>query len=151
MNSTGPGLRERALRYLARRDHSRAELAKKLAPHGSAAEIDAILDRMSELSLQSDARFAAAWVRGHAAKFGRGRMKNELARRGLDCESIEEALAQDELSDEITRARALWRARFGAFPADAREWARQARFLQARGFAAEVIRKLLRDVPDESA
>jgi regulatory protein len=146
-----PSLRERALRYLARRDHSRAELARKLAPHGSPEEIDAVLDRMSELALQSDARYAEAWVRGHAARFGHTRLRAELARRGLARELIESTLDTDELADESERARALWQAKFHASPADAREWARQARFLQARGFSPDLIRKLLKEAPDESA
>ncbi|MDR2690475.1 MAG: recombination regulator RecX [Azoarcus sp.] len=147
-----PSLRERALRYLARRDHSRAELARKLAPHGSPEEIDRLLDRMSELALQSDARYAEAWVRSHAARFGRDRLRGELARRGVERELIESTLDAQDMDTEIGRARALWQARFhGEPPADAREWARQARFLQTRGFAADLIRKLLKDAPDESA
>jgi regulatory protein len=141
-------LRERALRYLARRDHSRAELARKLAPHGTAEEIEAVLDRMTELSLQSDARMAASWVRGHAERFGRARLQNELARRGVARELIEETLADDDLASELERAGALWRARFHTAPADAREWARQARFLSGRGFSAEIIRTVLRAQPE---
>ncbi|GHT87234.1 hypothetical protein FACS1894116_07490 [Betaproteobacteria bacterium] len=148
---TEPSLRERALRHLARRDYSRAELVKKLAPYGTTEEIDAVLERMSELSLQSDTRFAAAWVRSHAARFGRRRLQNELARRGVDHDLIEETLADDALDDERGRARALWQAKFGLPPADAREWARQARFLQARGFAMDIIHRLLKEAPGESA
>jgi regulatory protein len=145
---TGPNLRERALRYLARRDHSRAELARKLAPHGSAGEVEAVLDHMGELSLQSDARMAASWVRSHAGRFGRARLQNELAHRGLPPELIEEALAGGEMASELERARAVWQAKFHAAPADAREWARQARFLHARGFATELIRAVLREEPE---
>jgi regulatory protein len=142
-----PSLRERALRCLARRDYSRAELARKLAPHGSAEEIETVLARMGELSLQSDARMAANWVRAHAGRFGRARLRNELARRGVGSELIEEALAGEDLAGELERARALWRAKFGALPGDAREWSRQARFLHARGFAAEIVRAALRENP----
>ena len=79
-----PSLRERALRHLARRDHSRAELARKLAPHGEPAEIEAVIERMRELGLQSDERYAEAFVRGKAARFGAARLRSELARRGID-------------------------------------------------------------------
>jgi regulatory protein len=144
-------LRERALRYLARRDHSRAELTRKLAPHGTAEEIAAVLDRMSELSLQSDARMAASWVRGHAERFGHARLQNELARRGVARELIEETLADEDLATDLERASALWRAKFHTAPADAREWARQARFLNGRGFSAETIRTILRAQPEDSA
>ncbi|ATE61390.1 recombination regulator RecX [Thauera sinica] len=144
-------LRERALRYLAQRDHSRAELARKLAGHGSAEEVAEVVARMGELGLQSDRRFAEAWVRGKAGRFGTARLRNELARRGVERELVDAALAAECVESELERARAVWRTKFGTAPADAREWARQARFLQTRGFAAEVIRKLLKEQPDESA
>ncbi len=146
-----PGLRERALRCLARRDHSRAELARKLAAHGSSAEIEAVLLRMAELGLLSDARFAEVFVRGKAARFGASRLRRELSQRGLERELIDEVLASAELEPELDRARTLWRSRFGVAPEGAREWARQARFLQSRGFSTEVIRKLLKEPDDESA
>ncbi|TAH47566.1 MAG: recombination regulator RecX [Betaproteobacteria bacterium] len=144
-------LRERALRYLAQRDHSRTELARKLAAHGSAAEVAEVVARMGELGLQSDRRFAEAWVRSKAVRFGAARLRNELGRRGVERELVDEALAAECVESELERARAVWRAKFGAPPADAREWARQARFLQTRGFATDVIRKLLKEQPDESA
>ena len=146
-----PSLRERALRYLAQRDHSRAELARKLGSYGSAEEIEAVLARMGELGLQSDSRFAAAWVRSKAGRFGAARLRSELARRGLERELVDEAIVGECVESELDRARTVWRAKFGAAPADAREWARQARFLQTRGFAVDVIRKLLKEPSDESA
>ena len=146
-----PSLRERALRHLARRDHSRAELAKKLAAHGDAGEIEAIIERMGELGLQSDSRYAEAFVRGKAARFGSGRLRSELARRGIDRDLIDEAIAGECVESEADRARAVLRGRFTEPPADAREWARQARFLQTRGFAPDLIRKLLKEPYDESA
>ncbi len=146
-----PGLRERALRHLARREHSRAELVRKLAPHGSGTEIDEVLARLTELGLLSDTRFAEAWVRGKAGRFGAARLRSELSRRGVDRELVDAAIAGECTESELDRARGVWRSRFGETPADAREWARQARFLQARGFAVDVIRKLLKEHPDESA
>ena len=146
-----PSLRERALRHLARRDHSRAELARKLAPHGETAEIEAVIERMRELGLQSDERYAEAFARGKAARFGAARLRSELARRGIDRDRIDEALAGECVESEAERARAVLRGRFSSPPADAREWARQARFLQTRGFAPELIRKLLKEPYDESA
>ncbi|NMG34653.1 recombination regulator RecX [Azoarcus sp. TTM-91] len=150
-----PSLRERAIRLLARRDHSRAELARKLAAHGAVEEVEAVLDRMTELDLQSDRRYAEAWVRAKAARYGATRLRSELARRGLDRDTIEEALAAEcpaeEGCTELERARAIWRGRFSCTPADAHEWARQARFLHGRGFSTEVIRKLLKENHDEPA
>ena len=146
-----PSLRERALRHLARRDHSRAELARKLAPHGETAEIEAVIERMRELGLQSDERYAEAFVRSKATRFGAARLRNELAHRGIDRDRIDEALAGECVESEAERARAVLRARFATPPTDPREWARQARFLQTRGFAPELIRKLLKEPYDESA
>ncbi len=146
-----PSLRERALRHLARRDHSRAELARKLAAHGDADEIDAVIERMGELGLQSDTRYAEAFVRGKAGRFGASRLRSELARRGIDRDLINEAIAGECVESEGDRARAVLRGRFTEPPADAREWARQARFLQTRGFAPDLIRKLLKEPYDESA
>ena len=146
-----PSLRERALRHLARRDHSRAELARKLSAHGDADEIDAVIERMGELGLQSDTRYAEAFVRGKAGRFGASRLRSELARRGIDRDLIDEAIAGECVESEADRARAVLRGRFTEPPADAREWARQARFLQTRGFAPDLIRKLLKEPYDESA
>ncbi|MCK6409474.1 MAG: RecX family transcriptional regulator, partial [Thauera sp.] len=101
--------------------------------------------------LQSDSRYAEAFVRSRAARVGSSRLRSELSRRGIDRELIDEAIAGECVESELDRARAVLHSRFSAAPADAREWARQARFLQARGFAPELIRKLLKEPHDESA
>ncbi|MCL4758032.1 MAG: recombination regulator RecX [Rhodocyclaceae bacterium] len=147
----GSSLRERAIRLLAQREHSRAELERKLAPHGSAQEIEETVDRMTELGLLSDQRFAEAWVRSHAARFGTARLRHDLAQRGVARELIDAALNEVCPEDDLDRARAVWRSRFGQPPADLRERAKQGRFLQARGFAPGVIARLLREVGDEPA
>lgn len=147
----GPSLRERALRHLARREHARAELAAKLASHGTREEIDDVLDRLTELGLLSDARFAQSWVRAKAQRFGAPRLRRELARRGVATDEIDAALATEDIDGELERARRVWAAKFDGAPRDMREWARQARFLQGRGFTTDVIRKLLKEAPDESA
>ena len=122
-----------------------------LDAHGDADEIDAVIERMGELGLQSDTRYAEAFVRGKAGRFGASRLRSELARRGIDRDLINEAIAGECVESEGDRARAVLRGRFTEPPADAREWARQARFLQTRGFAPELIRKLLKEPYDESA
>jgi regulatory protein len=146
-----PGLRERALRCLALRDHARAELARKLAGHGSPEEVAAVLQSLDELGLLSDDRFAESFVRAKAGRLGNGRLAQELARKGVDREIIGTALAGSGAANELARAREVWARKFGAPPADNREWARQVRFLQGRGFATETIRKLLKDCHDEPA
>ena len=144
-------LRERAARFLARRDHSRAELARKLASHGNPEEIEDVLNRMTELGLLCDRRFAEAWVRGKASRFGAARLRHDLVQRGVARETVDEALAAECGDDDLDRARVVWKTKFGAAAADACDWAKQARFLQSRGFAGDVIRKLLKETPDESA
>ena len=151
MSEQADRLRQKALRLLALRDHSRAELARKLAALGTPQEVDATLDRMAELGLQSDRRYAEAWVRSKAGRFGTARLKMELARRGIAADMVAEVLSGGELDSDIERARAVWAAKFGDAAQDRKEWARQARFLQGRGFTSEVIAKLLKEVPDESA
>lgn len=138
-------LRQRAIRMLARREHTRAELARKLAPHGTADEIAAVLAEMQTAQLQSDSRAAESYVRSHAHRLGAARLRQTLRTRGIAGELIDKELAESSLPDELERARAVWRKKFENAPANAQEWARQARFLQSRGFAGDIIRRLLKE------
>jgi regulatory protein len=122
-------LAARALGYLARREHSRAELARKLAPHaGSAADLDRLLDELQAKRLLSDRRFTDVLVRSRGERFGAARVKQELAARGVDPELVREAAGRLSRS-EFERAKAVWQRKFGAAAADAAERARQMRFL----------------------
>ncbi len=138
-------LTQRAVRLLARREHTRAELLRKLAPHGTEDEIATVIGQLTQQGLQSDTRFAAAYVRSNAARHGQARLRQTLRTKGVETELINEQLANGDMADEATRAAALWRRKFGTPAADAKEWAKQARFLQARGFSSDIIRRLLRD------
>jgi regulatory protein len=145
----GLSLRQRALRLLAGREHTRSELVQKLGGKATATEIEQVLDQLQAEDLLSDARFAASYVRSHSARLGRARLAQTLRSKGVSNELAEQELdsqlnATSE-GDEIERARALWTRKFGVFPRDAREWARQARFMQFRGFSGEVIRQVLRE------
>ena len=145
-------LHERALRCLALREHSRLELARKLDGLGSQDEVNAELDRLVDLGLLSDARFADAYIRAKADRFGASRLRGELVRRGVAQDLIVSAIEEIDSNSERDRARAILHRKFATPPADAREWARQARFLQGRGFATEIIRRVLREQPgDEPA
>lgn len=149
---SAPSLKSTALRMLATREHSRAELKRKLtAKADEGDDVEAVLDRMAETGLQSDARFAESYVRSRAGKLGAARIRRELVERGVTDELAEEALDSTLEVDELTRAREVWTKKFGQPPADRLEWAKHARFLQSRGFSADVIRKLLKDPLDESA
>jgi regulatory protein len=142
---TGPTLRERALRLLARREHTRAELVRKLAAHAeSAEEIDAVLDDFVARRLLSDARYAEMRLNARGARFGNARLEQELRAAGVGGEVAGDALAG--VGDELARASEVWRRKYGGadVPNDAAGRARQMNFLMRRGFSGETIRRLLR-------
>jgi len=133
----------RALGALARREHSRAELRRKLAPHAESAEqLDRLLADLEAKKLLSDRRLAEVMARSRGDRFGAARVKQELRARGVADPLVRETVG--ELSrTELNRAREVWRRKFDAPPADAAERARQMRFLAQRGFNAEVIRRVV--------
>lgn len=140
----------RALRYLAQREHSRAELERKLARHvedsadASAAEqIAAALDELGAHGLISEARVAESVLRSQSPRSGTRKLRQTLQSKGLAPELVSATLQQAR-GTELERARELWLRRFGAPPADAAERARQMRFLASRGFEGDVIRRVVR-------
>ena len=137
-------LRQKAIGMLARREHTRAELARKLSGLGTKEEITTVLADMEASQLQSDNRTAENYLRSNASRLGASRLRHSLKTRGVAPEMIEEQMAQADLPDEIERARAAWSRKFSAAPANPKEWARQARFLQSRGFAGDIVRRLLK-------
>lgn len=138
-------VRRAAMDLLARREHGRTELARKLRQRGAPAElIDDALERLAEQGLLSDERFLESFIRSRAqAGFGPLRIREELGQRGLPRPLIEQALADSPI-DWTENLQALWQRRFGELPGDARERARQGRFLVYRGFAHEAVSRLLR-------
>ncbi len=146
-----PSLKATALRLLSMREHSREELRRKLKAKAQAGDdVEAVLDRMAETGLQSDVRFAEGLVRTQGERVGMERLRRDLAERGVSREVAAAAL-EGLAGDELTRARAVWTKKFDVLPQDQNDWGRQARFMQSRGFAADVIRKLLKEPFDESA
>lgn len=144
---TGPSLKSRALRLLARREHSRAELERKLAAYeevpGTLAQA---LDALQAKDFINDQRVVESVVHRRAPRLGAGRVRQELERKGLDREAV--AQAMDELAEtEWARAREVWRKKFGQSASaagrtpDAAERARQMRFLLSRGFAPDAVRR----------
>jgi len=137
-------LRERALRLLARREHSRFELARKLGQAGfDIADITPLLDEFEQKNWLSDQRFAESWVADHRARAGSVKLAYELRQRGVSDPIIESVLG-DNRDSELDRAREVWRKKFGTPPVDAAEKAKQIRFMLSRGFAQEIIQKTLR-------
>lgn len=137
-------LRKRAIRLLAQREHARAELVRKLAAHGTPEQIDSVLNELARAGLQSDARFAESYVRSQANRLGTARLCQTLRRKGVAGELVEAQVAA--LPDEQERVHAVWAKKYGTAPIDPRERARQARFLQGRGFSVEIIRQLLKGI-----
>ena len=136
-------LEARALGFLARREYSRAELRARLAAHAPDAEVlDAVLDQLAAKKLLSDQRFLESLVRRRADRFGAARIQHELRTHQVSAEQLAPALAALKAS-ELERAREVWQRRFGEAPASREERLRQMRFLAGRGFAAEVIRKVV--------
>ena len=137
-------LRQRALKLLARREHSRSELARKLAPHAEdPSEIEQILEDLEKRGWLSESRLTEQVIHARRARFGARRIEHELRSRGVSEEAV--AAAVPELKKgELEAARAVWRKKFGRLPTGQAERARQARFLQARGFDMEVVLKVIK-------
>ncbi|GAB6050124.1 hypothetical protein JCM16106_09690 [Hydrogenophilus islandicus] len=143
-----------ALRLLSRREATRAELMAALVRRGFAPEeVARVVARAESLGFISDARAATTHARRLAERQGNHAIVHRLAARGVGDEAITEALraAEEELGDEASRAALVWQKKFSAPPTTPKEWQRQARFLAARGFSWETIRRLLDDPPCSSA
>ena len=138
-----PSLKGRALRLLSTREHSRAELERKLQSfEEEPGTLARALDQLQEKGFINEQRVLESVIFRRAGKLGAMRIKQELQSKGLDLAAIGEALAGLQAT-ERERAQAVWKKKFGAPPQDARELARQLRFLASRGFGAEVIRRVV--------
>lgn len=138
-------LRQAALRLLARRERSVSELRRKLANKGySSDEVAGVLQELVTERLLDDGRFGEAYVRSHVARgVGPVRIGHELAGHDMSRSQVEAFLAPFDEQWTRLAARAR-RKRFGTgTPANAKERARQSRFLHQRGFTGEQIRRAL--------
>lgn len=135
----------RALDLLARREHSRAELAAKLvrAGHGR-AEAEKVVEDLAGQGLVSDARFAEAFIRARIERGGGPlRIQRDLEARGVGRPTVERLLDPDDEAWEA-RAREAREKRFGRAPPGAgSDAARQARFLEGRGFTRRQVRRAI--------
>jgi regulatory protein len=137
-------LRVRAMRYLARREHSRAELRTKLLPHVQEGEdVDAVLDELEKRNWLSDARAAEQMVNIKRPRFGTQRIAHELRQKGIAENLIGNALPRLK-ETEFEAAREVWQRKFGVPPQGQKEKAKQIRFLQSRGFGLDVVFKVLK-------
>lgn len=142
---------QRALGLLARREHSRKELSRKLTSRGlDADEVQVAVDRLAGEGWQDDARFAESLVRSRAASgYGPIRIRAELSTHGLDREAIARAMGTFE-GDWAEQARDIVRRRFG--PDVGEDLARRCKaadFLIRRGFDGASVRAATRFDPDE--
>lgn len=150
MGFATPSLKARALRLLAQREHSRGELEAKLARHVQEGEnLAAVLDELQARDFINAERVAESVVHRRAARFGARRVAQELRSKGLQ-EDLVRATAAQLAGTELERALAVWRQRFGSAPpaATPQERGRQMRFLAARGFAADVVRRVVQNGGD---
>lgn len=150
-------LRTRALQYLARREYSRAELAAKLRPYAQVeddfeqlqpVDLNDLLDSLTASDWLSDERAATQLLHARRPRFGTQRITHEMHQKGLSVELIEQALPALKDS-ELETARDVWQRKFGTLPHDAKEKAKQMRFMQSRGFGFDVIFKVLDHAHDE--
>ena len=136
-------LKGRALRFLSRREHSRLELRRKLAAHAESQDaLDKVLDELEAARLLSNQRFAESLVHRKADRFGSAVIRHALRSHALESAIVENQVASLEQT-ELARARALWERRFGEPPDSPQARARQIRFLMARGFRADVVRRVV--------
>jgi regulatory protein len=136
-------LKGRALRLLSSREHSRVELERKLAAREEEpGQLRRVLDELQAKGFINEQRVVESLLHRRAGRLGAARIRQELQAKGLEPQMVARAV-EGLRSSELQRARDVWRRKFDALPADARERGKQARFLAARGFGGEVIGRVL--------
>ena len=139
----GLSLKGRALRCLAAREYSRAELERKLAPHEETpGQLAQVLDELQAKDFINEGRVVDSVINRRAAKFGAARVKHELLSKGLGAEVVAEAMVVLKATEQ-ERAREVWRRKFNGPATDAAGRAKQMRFLAARGFGTDAIRRVV--------
>ncbi len=153
-------LKAKALACIAQREHSRVELRRKLLAHvdklqrqadsapaidadrprPAEQEVDELLDWLVAKDLLSTSRFVETRIQARASRFGNLRIRHELAQHGVE---LDLTAAADLKRSEVARARVVWAKRFAAVAVDAAGRAKQTRFLAARGFSADVVRRVV--------
>jgi regulatory protein len=133
-------LRARALRLLARREHSRRELERKLSPHAGSSEVlDVLISELEAKNQLSEARFAEERARQLSRKYGAARIRQDLKSKGVGEELVERVSSEGDLE----RARAILERKYRQPATTREERAKRMRFLQSRGFSSDIIFSLL--------
>ena len=137
---TATELRARALRLLARREHSHRELERKLSPYAESSEaLDVLISELKAKNQLSEARFAEERARQLSRKYGAARIRQDLKSKGVGEELVEHVSSEGDLE----RARAILERKYRQPAATRDERAKRMRFLQSRGFSFDIIFKLL--------
>ena len=142
-------LRARALKALARREHSRQELQAKLRPFAeNPDEIESLLDDLEKRGWLSEARFVEQTTTVRRRRFGAARIIHELREKGVSDAAL--AATQSRLKDsEVDAARAVWKKKFGRLPTTLEDRAKQSRFLAGRGFSAAAVHAVLKKARED--
>ena len=136
-------LKGRALRLLSGREHSRAELEKRLKDHEEApGDLAKALDELEVKGFISEQRVIESVINRRQAKLGAARIRQELQSKGLDKDAVIDAVASLQAT-ELDRARDIWSRKFGEVATDAKARGQQMRFFASRGFSGDVIRKVM--------
>lgn len=144
----GPSLKNRALRLLTNREHSRGELERKLGPHEETpGQLAQVLDELAAKGFISHERVVASVVYRRASKVGVRVVAQELQQKGIAPDEMQEAMAELKTT-ELERARAVWAKKFGEVALSPQEKVKQLRFLANRGFGAEVLYKVVGELDD---
>lgn len=134
-------LRARALRLLARREHTRQELERKLSPHAqSSEELKGLLAGLKQKNQLSEERFAEERARRLSRKYGAARIRQDLRAKGVSEDLISRFSSSE---NEMQKAKEILERKYRTPPATREEKAKRMRFLQSRGFSSEIIYKLL--------
>ena len=134
-------LHARALRLLARREHSRQELERKLSAHaGSSEALKTLVSDLKAKNQLSEARFAEERARWLARKYGAAKIRQDLKAKGVPEELIARFASPQ---DELQKAREILERKYRAPATTREEKAKRIRFLMSRGFSSDVIHSLL--------
>jgi regulatory protein len=134
-------LRARALRLLARREHTRQELEGKLSPHaGSSEDLQNLISGLKQKNQLSEERFAEERARRLSRKYGAARIRQDLKAKGVSEELISRFSPSE---NEMQKAKEILERKYRTPAATREEKAKRMRFLQSRGFSSEIIFKLL--------
>ena len=140
-----PSLRVQALKLLARRELTRAELEARLSGEEvDPDELAAVLDDFSKRGWISETRVVEQVTHHRRSRYGSRRILQELEQKGVSDAAMSEARETLKAGD-LDAARAIWRRKFRAPPADANERAWQVRFLQGRGFSLDLCMRVVRE------